>query len=310
MNRDSKILIYGAGVIGSIFAGMMAKSGYNVTILARGKRYDELHQNGLVLKNCLSGEQIKRKVKLINILNQDDIYDYIMVIVQNTQIDSILPVLSNNKSPNIVFVVNNPSGYQKWIDAVGYERIMIGFPSAGGERKVGMVNYYIGRGTARIFQSTTFGELSGEKTKRLLKLVRIFKDAGFAPSICRNMDAWQKTHVAVILPIGKALNRFDSNNYKLARSSGTIKQMLLATRECFGVLKEMNLKVTPSKLNVYYLPLFILVPAFMLIMNTKIAETAYSKHNLVAKSEMEALEEQFRDLIKASGVKTPKFNSL
>ncbi|HBE79441.1 MAG TPA: ketopantoate reductase family protein [Firmicutes bacterium] len=310
MNRDSKILIYGAGVIGSIFAGMIAKSGYNITILARGKHHNELHQNGLVLNNCLSGEQIKLQVNLINVLNEDDIYDYIIVIVQNTQIDSILPILSKNKSPNIVFVVNNPSGYQKWIDAVGYERIMIGFPSAGGERKDGMVNYYIGKGIAKIFQATTFGELNGEKTKRLLKLVRVFKDAGFAPSISNNMDAWQKTHVAVILPIGKALNRFDSNNYKLAKSSGTIKQMLLATRECFEVLKELNIKVTPSKLNIYYLPLFLLVPIFMRTMDTKIAETAYSKHNLVAQNEMEILEEQFRALIASSGVKTPNFNSL
>ena len=31
-----KILVYGAGVIGSIFAGKLAKTGYDITVLARG----------------------------------------------------------------------------------------------------------------------------------------------------------------------------------------------------------------------------------------------------------------------------------
>lgn len=37
-----RILIYGAGVIGSIFAGKLASTGCDVTILAGGKRLNEL----------------------------------------------------------------------------------------------------------------------------------------------------------------------------------------------------------------------------------------------------------------------------
>jgi ketopantoate reductase len=33
-----KILIYGAGVIGSIFAWKLTKNGYDITVLARGDR--------------------------------------------------------------------------------------------------------------------------------------------------------------------------------------------------------------------------------------------------------------------------------
>ena len=44
-----RILIYGAGVIGSIFAGRLAASGEDITVLARGKRLEQLKQNGVVL---------------------------------------------------------------------------------------------------------------------------------------------------------------------------------------------------------------------------------------------------------------------
>lgn len=310
MGNNTKILIYGAGAIGSIFAGMIAKVGYDVTVLARGIRLKELQQNGLILINSLSYKRLELKAKVIDKLNTDDVYDYIIVVVQNTQIDAILPILSKNKSKNIVFVVNNPSGYQKWIDVVGYERIILGFPSAGGERKDGVVNYFIGKGPAKLFQATTFGELSGKKSERLIKLIKIFKKSGFSPNINNNMDAWQKTHIAVVLPIANALYRFDSNNYKLAKSYSTIKKMVLATRECFNVLNSINIKVTPAKLNFYYLPLFVIVPMFMLIMNTKIAEFAMAKHTIIAKDEMEVLENQFRYLIKKSGVMTPILDSL
>ena len=308
--NESRILIYGAGTIGSLFAGMIAQKGYDVTILARGKRYDELKQDGIILNNCLSNKKTQVNIKTIDTLKENDKYTFIIVVVQNTQIDSILPILSQNQTENIVFVVNNPSGYQKWIDAVGYDRILIGFPSAGGERKDSIVHYFIGTGPAKLFQATTFGELNGKRTERLLKLVQIFKRSGFSPCINNHMEAWQKTHIALILPICKALQKFDSNNYKLSKSYRTLKQMILATRECFKVLKSTQVKVTPFKLNFYYLPLFLLVPIYMIILNTKIAEFAMAKHTIAGKDELSELEKQFRTTIKESGIMTPHFDSL
>ena len=306
---DTKILFYGAGVIGSIFAGMIARKGYDVTVLARNNRLQELNNNGLVLVNAINNKRMVAKVKTTDVLNENDIYDYIIVAVQNMQIDDILPILSKNKSPNIVFVINNPLGYDKWVKSVGIERVMIGFPSAGGVRKNGEVHYFIGKGIAKLFQSTAFGELDGVRTERLVRLVKIFKQAGFQPSINKSPDAWQKTHVAVIVPIAKALYRYHSNNYELSKSYTTLKQMILATRECFRVLKSIDVKIEPKKLNSYYLPLFIVVPVCMLLLKTKIVEFAMANHTIVAKEEMDALEIQFLSLNRQS-VEMPYFDSL
>jgi 2-dehydropantoate 2-reductase len=291
-----KILVYGAGVIGSIFAGMIARKGYDVTVFARNTRLQELNDNGLILVNSLNSKRIVVRVKTTDVLNEDDVFDYIIVVVQNTQIDDILPVLSKNKSPNIVFVVNNPLGYKKWIDAVGRERIIFGFPSAGGVRKNGEVHYFIGKDIAKLFQSTTLGELNGIRTKRLARLVKIFKHAGFQPSISKSPDEWQKTHVAVILPIVKALYRYQSNNYELSKSYTTLRNAVLGTRELFRILKSIGVRIEPKKLNFYYLPVCFIVPAYMLVMKTKIAEFAMANHTMVAKEEMDALEKQFMTL--------------
>ena len=52
-----RILIYGAGVIGSIIAGKMVQSGYNVTILARGNRHNEILEKGIILSNSINDKK-------------------------------------------------------------------------------------------------------------------------------------------------------------------------------------------------------------------------------------------------------------
>jgi len=52
-----KILVYGAGVIGSIFAGKLAKNGYDITVLARGNRLNELNEKGIILINSINGKK-------------------------------------------------------------------------------------------------------------------------------------------------------------------------------------------------------------------------------------------------------------
>ena len=42
-----RILIYGVGVIGSLYAALFAEAGYDTSIYARGKRLEFLKKNGL-----------------------------------------------------------------------------------------------------------------------------------------------------------------------------------------------------------------------------------------------------------------------
>ncbi|HPL95091.1 MAG TPA: 2-dehydropantoate 2-reductase N-terminal domain-containing protein [Paludibacteraceae bacterium] len=294
----TKILIYGAGTIGSIFAGKLAKYENDITILARGSRYDEITSNGIILCNALTKKTETLQVRCIKELPENDVYDYIIVVVQNNQIDPILPILSKNKTKNIVFVINNPLGYSKYIAAVGKERVMIGFPSAGGERKDGIVSYFIGTGLAKIMQTTTFAEVDGSITERLQKLVKIFKKAKFDPTISSNMDAWQKTHIAFVVPIANALIRFNSNNKMLAKSRQTINEIILATREAFYALKQNGLSIEPQKLNYYYMPKWLLCTFYQVLFLTKISEYSMAKHTIVAKQEIDIIEEQFLNLFK------------
>jgi ketopantoate reductase len=55
--ENSRILVIGAGVNGSICAVGLHRAGFNVTMLARGKRYEELQAQGIVIKDALKQTQ-------------------------------------------------------------------------------------------------------------------------------------------------------------------------------------------------------------------------------------------------------------
>ena len=79
-----RILIYGAGVIGSFYASKLLTAGYDVTILARGKRKEDIEKHGIVIDHFLQKEQTVTKAPVIDKLEKNDVYDFIFVIMQKT----------------------------------------------------------------------------------------------------------------------------------------------------------------------------------------------------------------------------------
>ncbi len=286
-----KILIFGAGVIGSVYAGKLALAGHRVSVLARNRRLTELQLNGLLLSE--NGKKVvKTNVAIISELKTDDIYDLIFVILRKDQLKDALSLLAQNRSKNFVFMVNTAEGYSDWIGKMGFERVIPAFPGAGGKVENGIVYYSL---TSRFVQPTTLGEIDGKVSPRITELVGILRNAGFPTTISTKMDNWQKSHVAMVCPLAYGIYFDDGNNYTFAKNKMAIIQMNKALKETFSFLKHSGIGVEPAKLNLFRLvPLCILNYVMPFVFNTKWAETVISNHALAARSEMEML---FNDFI-------------
>ena len=92
-----KILIYGAGVIGSLYAALLSENKDNdVAVYARGKRLDELRINGL--RYSKNGEVHTADIEVVEAVKNDDIFDYIFLTVRENQLYKALEELRNNTS--------------------------------------------------------------------------------------------------------------------------------------------------------------------------------------------------------------------
>ena len=127
-----RILIYGAGVIGSLYAALLADAGYDTSIYARGKRLEFLKKNGLLYKK---NQNIRRaKATILGELSDNDAYDFILLTVRENQLYEALTELKNNKSNIIVTMVNSLDSYKKWEDIVGKGRILPAGDEEAGEQ--------------------------------------------------------------------------------------------------------------------------------------------------------------------------------
>ena len=165
MNPDGlRILVVGAGVNGSVCAAALQRAGYRVALLARGRRFEELKERGIEIEDPLKNTRTVTRVPVIDYLAPTDLYEYILVVIRKNQVQELLPVLAQNRSPSVVFMVNTASGHEDWVAALGEQRVLLGFIFAGGRREGGLIRAMRSRGG-----STPFGEIeAGLQTGSLL----------------------------------------------------------------------------------------------------------------------------------------------
>ena len=93
-----KILVYGAGIIGTLYASRLQEAGHQVTVLARSSRLADIRRHGLVLENVVSGARSITRVGITDRLSAEDAYDMALITVRRDQLTSIHPDLVANKS--------------------------------------------------------------------------------------------------------------------------------------------------------------------------------------------------------------------
>ncbi|MBC1501792.1 NAD(P)-binding domain-containing protein [Listeria weihenstephanensis] len=286
-DQQTRLLIFGAGVIGSTYAQSFVAAGYEVTLLARGKRLQELRENGLMYNE--KGVTKRAHVEVIEKLEVDDIYDFIFVPVRYEQAESALLGLKDNQSETIVTLINNPSGYEKWSQILGGKRLLPAFPSAGGEIKNGILYSQYG---PKMIQKTIFGEIDGQISERVKRLAGIFKEAKIGAEVVREMDAMQKTHVALVAALTKDIylqTRLKTPAEVTDKES--IRKMAWTIKNYLKALERSGVKITPSKLKILALmPVGLLSFTLKWIFSAKMTrEVLFSDHAMNFKAEVELM---------------------
>lgn len=238
--KSQRLLIVGAGVIGSIYALRFAQSGLDVTILARGKRLEALQRDGLRYNEY--GAIRQQAIKTIDKLDNDDIYDFIFVPVRYDQAEAALSAMKSNRSRTIV-TLTNTVGYDAWLEIVG-DRLLPGFPGAGGDIKDDVLYAQFG---SEKHQGTIFGEIDGRTTERVKALARLLESAGLHYEIQQDIQAFHISHAALAIVNKHFYTKDGMVDVETARSVSTLSKLAAELKHNLQLVEQAGIPVIPPE---------------------------------------------------------------
>ena len=298
-----RILIIGAGVIGSNLAADLFASGKNVTILARGEWAETLKKNGLVIDPIFSPRKKTYRIPVIRELKKDDVYDVVFVVMRYTQLQSVIPVLADNGSRNIVFVGNNLS--QKEItEALPDKNVLFGFSMAAGHREKDRV-------VSISLHKITVGQLKDAPVNE--RLIRAIFDGTKVKAACQpNMGDYLLCHAAFVTPVAFACYYTDGDLKRIKNDQAYLNRIIDANIEGYTAIENAGHEILPASDKDYHSEKYrrLCCTVYKVMCSTVIGKICASDHALNAVEEMSALNEGLKQFFAAHRADCPAYRAL
>ncbi len=308
-----KILVFGAGPLGSLMAARLHQAGHKVSILARNQRLEDIKKHGIIIQEEGSDKKEIARVTPVAALSPEDNYDLVMIVMRKNQADEIIPTLTRNKKvKTFLFMLNNAEGPEKWMEALGRDRVLLGFPYPGGEREKHIMR------VAPVNEKKTWplpiGEVDGkirERTREVASVLGTMR--GYKVQVRKDMVAWLKYHVALLMPsfapamyaAGISMKRFSRTRDLQILTVRGIKEAMR------GLRKNAGIPPSPSVLRILeFIPEPILVKLIEIVMRKELAKSSIEGHPRAALEELKVLTDELMIILKGAGAETPIIDSL
>ncbi len=279
-----RILIFGAGVIGSLYGALLAAAGHDVSVYARGLRLESLKRDGLQYK--YKGKIKTAPIKVLSTIEPDDRYDFIFLTVRENQLHMALEELRKNSSPTVVTMVNSLETYDRWEAICGAGRIIPAFPGAGGGFDGSVLDAAL---TPRLIQPTTFGKTDGRERA----LARVFRRAKIPYQVVADMHAWQLCHLAMVVPIADAYYEADDPE-NAGRDAALMRKTAKQIRDNLGAIAARKIRLSPGKMQAFrLLPVPLVGWILGFVFRSSFGDRFMYRHSMKAPDEMRQLHEQF-----------------
>jgi 2-dehydropantoate 2-reductase len=260
-----KVLVYGAGVIGSIYAMRLHKAGFQVSLLARGERLEALRSSGLRICHVFLGAEESASLEVIEELDGSADYDIILVALRSGQVTGSLQRIAARSSAKAVLVIgNNLEDLGAEAEAIGPERLVLGFGAFGGYREGTGIAYLDGRTKEkpqdRNIGATTIGILD-EAARPALEAVRaILESAGLPCRESPDISSYLLCHAALVFPLAGAIFAAGSEQGRFCRTRDALVLGIRACREAIAALRSMGVRLEPASLRK-----LLLMPEWLLV---------------------------------------------
>lgn len=298
-----RILVYGAGVLGCNLARDFYHSKQDVTLLARGKWAEEIKNNGLRIKNQLFLHTSVFHIPVITELKSDDIYDVIFVTIRYTQIDTVVDILRENQSKNIVFVGNNTNANYT-SSLLKNKNVMFAFLVSVGHRESNRV-------VSVDLKKITIGQLVNAQSNEKF-INEIFANTKYKVKYEPNMGDYLLCHAAFVVPVAFACYKTDGNLKKIKRNTAYLNKMIDANIEGYRAIKKAGHEILPDDDKEFEGKKYrkTCLRFFKLMCATVLGKICASDHAMNAIDEMSVLNNDLKKFFDLQGIDYPMWKEL
>ncbi len=301
--NQTKLCVFGAGVLGGNLARNLFRAGKDVTLLARGSWAEEIQKNGLRIKDKFSPRVSVSRVPVVTELKPEDAYDAIFVVVRYTQIDSVLESLRKNCTKNIVFVGNNVRA-KEIASLLPEKNVLFAFALSAGHRERDLV-------ASIDLKKITIGPLSGTPSQE--EMVRqIFQGTKYKVVYEPNMGDYLLCHAAFVLPVAFACYKTDGNLKKLRGNTAYLNRMIDANIEGYRAIRNAGHEILPKEDQEFESAAYrkTCLRFFKLMCATSLGKICASDHAMNAVDEMGALNLDLKRFFAENGADYPVWQTL
>lgn len=280
-----KVLVVGAGVIGTVYGAHLGAAGHTVHVLSHPPRTDGIAARGLTARDALTGIGTEATARVVDSAAADR-YDLVLVAVRFGQIARAAGQLTAlGGGPTVLFFGNNPPG-RAAIPASVAGSVRLGFPGVGGVLRDGVADY------VRIRQQPTALQASGGAG--LDEFGQLLRQQGFGVQRVTDMAGWLTYHAAFIACVAAALGRCGTDAGRLSRDRDILRLMCAAITEAFAALRQEGIAGLPRNLSILHSPLLKAVAEryWARTMRSPRGELCFAAHARNAADEMRALADQ------------------
>lgn len=231
----------GPGAVGSFYAGMMVKSGADITMVGRGESFRAIQKNGLVL-NRPNGIQLIYP-KIIEHISEIVGPEVVILAVKSYDLEEVAQELGKvvNPETTVITLQNGLDNDREVLKHLNCE-VLPGLVLVAATKI--SANEIVQKGDQ---QKLVFGPRDGKITPKMLAINKIFKDSGIEAVLSENitLELWKKflfvvsfssATVAGRCPIGQALS-----NPELMNVYSQVLREAIAVGEKEGVIFEPNI---------------------------------------------------------------------
>ena len=235
-----KVLVYGTGVIGTIYGEVLSQAGHDVSHYVRTGR--PVGRGSALDLNLLDGRtaephelHMRYPARIVDGFGPGEGYELILVSLKHYDVPGVLYQLAVDAGTADILFFNNWWDDLTAIDDVLAGRYLWGFPVAGGGWSEGVLE-------GALLDTVHLGEIDGSASPRLARVRGLFESAGLTVEIEPRLLHWLWVHFATeaaLISSAIAAGSVDALLDDIAR----LENAILAGREALEVCRARGVAV-------------------------------------------------------------------